>query len=179
MTRIKQVTKDEAKGEVKIIYQDIEKKMGMIPNIFQNMGNSPVALKAFLNLNEAAGQTSLSPKIREQLALIVAQTNNCNYCLSAHTLIGKMVGLPDQELLLARQGEAKDPKTQAILKFAQNVVKNKAQVTNQDVSALKAAGVTDGELVDIVFVIIVNMFTNYFNLVTDPTIDFPLAPKLN
>jgi uncharacterized peroxidase-related enzyme len=179
MIRLKPVTKDEAKGDLNTLYQDIEKKMGKVPNIFQNMGNSPTTLKAFLSLNDAAGQTSINPKLREQIALTVAQANQCNYCLSAHTAIGKSIGLPDQDLLLARKGEAKDPKTQSILKFTQNVVKNRAQISDQDLKTLKAAGVTDSEIVEIILVIIVNMFTNYFNLVTDPKVDFPMAPELN
>lgn len=179
MTRVKPVTMQEAKEDVKEIYKNLEKKMGKVLNIFQNMGNSPAVLKAYLSLSEAANQTTLSPKLREEIALIVGQTNHCQYCLSAHTAIAKGLGIKEQDILNARQGESKDPKDQAILKFVKAVVESRGRIQNQDIANLKAAGVNDTELVEILLLINLNMFTNYFNLVTDPKIDFPLAPELS
>ncbi|WP_068470388.1 carboxymuconolactone decarboxylase family protein [Candidatus Protochlamydia phocaeensis] len=178
MARIKPVQPEEAKNEVKDIYKQIEKKMGRIPNIFLSMGNSATALKAYLSLSEAASHTSLEPKVREQLALTISQTNNCQYCLSAHTMLAKGQGLKDPDIIQARHGESQDPKTQAILKFAKTVVENRAQISNQDIAGLKAAGVNDPEIVDIILLITLNTFTNYFNHIADPKIDFPLAPEL-
>jgi len=178
MSRVAPVSPAKASNSVKKIYEDIEKKMGVIPNIFQNMGNSAAVLKAFMGLNEAAGETSLDPKLREQIALTVGQTNNCHYCLSAHTVIGCQSGLKDAEIIEARKGEASDAKTRAILKFVKLVVEKRAQVSDQNVKDLKAAGVTDAELGEIVLLITLNIFTNYFNLITDTTIDFPKAPEL-
>jgi uncharacterized peroxidase-related enzyme len=179
MARVNAVTPDKADQEVKEIYGQLEKKMGKVFNIFLNMGNSPAVLKSFIALDEAVNQTSLNPKLREQIALVVAQTNQCNYCLSAHTAISKGKGLADQEIIQARHGQAKDPKSQAILKFAKSVVDKKGKVNNQDIASLKAAGINDKELVDIILVIIINIFTNYFNNITDPQIDFALAPEIN
>jgi uncharacterized peroxidase-related enzyme len=179
MSRVKPVNVEEAKGEVKDIYQALEKKMGKVVNIFLNMGNSAATLKGFVNLNDAAGQTSLSPKLREEIALIIGQTNHCQYCLSAHTAIAKGLGINEQDILKARHGESQDPKTQAILKFAKTIVENRGHLSNQDVASLKAAGVDDKELVEVILLIIVNMFSNYFNLITDPKVDFPPAPELN
>src|SRR4051794_16689812 len=101
MTTVKTVAKNEASGEVKTLYAQIEKNLGKIPNIFLNMGNSPAVLKGYLNLSEATTQTSLPAKLREQIALIVGQINQCNYCLSAHTAIGKMSGLSETEIMKA------------------------------------------------------------------------------
>jgi uncharacterized peroxidase-related enzyme len=179
MSRVRPVNVEEAKGEVRDIYQALEKKMGKVVNIFLNMGNSAATLKGFVNLNEVAEQTSLSPKLREELALVVGQTNHCQYCLSAHTAIAKGLGMNEQDILKARHGESQDPKTQAILKFAKTVVENRGHLSNQDVASVKAAGVNDTELVEVILLIIVNMFTNYFNLITDPKVDFPPAPELN
>ena len=178
MTRIKPIPVEEAKDDVKAIYQNLEKKMGKVLNIFQSMANSPETLKAFLGLNEAAGQTSLSPKLREEIALAVAQANHCQYCLSAHSTHAKAIGMTPQEIISARQAESQDKKNQAILKFVHQVVENRGNVANQDVDGLKTAGVTDKELVEIILSITVNLFTNYFNLITDPKIDFPQAPEL-
>lgn len=171
MSRVNPVPIEDAKGDLRNIYQNLTQKTGKVINIFQNMGNSPPTLKAFLALNDASNHISLSPQLREQLALTVSQSNHCNYCLAAHTLLAKGAGLNENDILKARQGESQDPKNQAILKFAKLVVENKGHVSNQDVASLKASGVNDTELVEIIFVIIVNMFTNYFNLITDPKID--------
>lgn len=179
MSRIAAVLPEKANPEIKGIYAELQKKMGKIPNIFQNMANSPTVLKGFLALSDAIATTSLSPQLREQIALVVAQTNQCNYCLSAHSAIGSMIGLKEPDVILARKGQAHDPKTQAILAFAKAVVEKRAKIVDQDVAKLKAAGVTDTELTEIILVITINMFTNYFNHITDPVIDFPKAPELN
>jgi uncharacterized peroxidase-related enzyme len=179
MTRVQSISKETAQKNVQDIYAAIEKKMGKVPNIFLNMGNSAAVLKGYLGMSEAAAQTSLSPKVRELIALVVGQANNCNYCLSAHTAIAQHEKIGDQEILLARKGESHDAKTQAILAFAKHVIEKKGHASEQEVAALKKAGVSDAELVEIILVISLNMFTNYFNHITDPKIDFPLAPNLN
>jgi uncharacterized peroxidase-related enzyme len=178
MSRVNSISPDKANSEVKEIYREIEKKLGKIPNIFLNMGNSPAVLKGYAQLEQAANETHLDPKTREQIALVVGESNRCHYCLSAHSVIAKGKGLDEQEIMQARQGKSKDPKSQAILNFTKAVVDNKGKVSNQDVASLKATGISDAELIDIILVIILNMFTNYFNNVTDPKIDFPLAPEL-
>jgi uncharacterized peroxidase-related enzyme len=179
MARVKPVSVEEATGEVKELYQSLQQNLGKVFNIFLNMGNSAATLKGFLALSDAANHTSLSPKLREQIALVVGQSNHCQYCLSAHTAIAKSKGMSDQDVLKSRHGESPDAKDQAVLKFAKQVVENRGTVPNQDIASLKAAGVTDTELVEIILVIMVNMFTNYFNHITDPKVDFPLAPELS
>lgn len=178
MTRVKPVEPEKASSNVKEIYSAIEKKMGRIPNIFLNMGNSAAVLKGYLGLSDAVKQTSLNPKLQEQIALIVGQTNQCGYCLSAHTAISQGSGIPDQEILESRKGVSKDGKTQAILIFAKKVVEKRGNIDDQDIASLKASGASDAEIVEIILTIALNMFTNYFNHITDPKIDFPIAPKL-
>lgn len=179
MARTKPVTPDQAKDGVKQIYGTLQQKMGgKVINIFQYMGISPAALRGFMGLSAAENETSLSPKLREEIALAVAQANHCNYCLSAHTVIAGGLGLPSQQILQARKGESSDPKTQTILKFVKAVVEKRGQLNDQDVAALKAAGVNDKELVELILVILVNLFTNYFNNIVDTPMDFPQAPKL-
>lgn len=173
MSRIQPVSPEQAKGQIKKIYEDLQKKTGTVFNIFQNMGNSATVLAAFLTLSEAAGQTSLTPKLREQIALIVAQINRCGYCLSAHTAIAKGTGLDEKQILDARKGKVQDAKSQAILQFAKEVVENRGNVSDAEFALLKKTGVTDQEVVEIILVIMVNIFTNYFNHITNPPIDFP------
>lgn len=179
MSRIAPVTPEQAKGEVKEIYDDIKKNMGgKIPNVFQYMGNSSAMLQSFFSINEALNHTSLSPKLRSQIALAVGQANECNYCLSAHTTIAGGQGLQSNEIMSARKGEAQDPKIRAILHFAKLVVEKRGKVSEQDVKALKSAGVKDSELVEIILTININMLTNYFNHIVDTPIDFAAAPQL-
>jgi uncharacterized peroxidase-related enzyme len=178
MSRIPAVNPDTATGELKTIYDGMKKSIGKVPNIFRHMGNSPEVLQSFLALSQSLNHTSLSPKLREQIALVVGQENKCGYCLSAHSAIGKGAGLSDDDIQKARNGESTDSKTRAILHFAKVVVDQRGHVSDADVDALKRAGVSDTELVEIILAIQVNMFTNYFNHIVDPTIDFPLASHL-
>ena len=178
MSRIPPIQAEEAQKEVRSIYQVFQKKLGKIPNIFLHMGHSKAVLQAYNSLADAANQTVLSPALREQIALVVSQANECQYCLSAHSAIGKGAGLSDQEIMEARHGQAKEAKTQAILKFAKLLSDNKGHVSDQDVQQLKKAGVSDQEMIEVILIVVQTIFTNYFNHVTDPQIDFPQAPHL-
>ena len=178
MARIAPVTPEKAEGEIKNIYADINKNLGKVPNIFQYMGNSSAMLQSFFSVSEALNHSSLNPKLRSLIALAVAQANECNYCLSAHTTIANGQGLQSNEIINARKGESQDAKTRAILHFTKQVVEKRGKVSDQDVNALKSVGVGDRELVDIILTININMLTNYFNHIVDTPIDFAEAPEL-
>ncbi len=178
MSRIPAISPENASGDLKNIFTQIESGVGSVPNIFQHMGNSPIVLQAFLSLGEAAKKLSLDPALREEIALIVGQTNECNYCLSAHSMLGRASGLSDDEIMQARRGLSKEPKASAILQFAKAIVDNRGNVSDEELEKLRSSGVSDQEVVEIFFVIMVNMFTNYFNHIADPAIDFPQAPAL-
>lgn len=178
-TQVLPVQANAADPQVKELYQAIEGKMHMLPNIFKNMGNSATALKGFLDLSEAAGKTSLSSELKEKIALTVGQANSCQYCLSAHTMLAKFTGIPEMEVMQARKATATNPKDKAILTFAKSIVDKKGHIDKSELAGLKAAGVSDKEIVEIILVVMVNMFTNYFNLITGTEIDFPAAPALN
>lgn len=176
--RLSPISIEKADGELKTLYSEIKKNIGALPNIYQYMGNSPVILQGFLSMGEVAGKTSLSPQLREQIALTVAQANDCTYCLSAHTLLGGKVGLQGEQIMQARKGDSKDSKTKAILRFVKKMVDSKAKASDEDVSLLKAEGVSDQEVVEIIFIVNLNLFTNYFNHIVNTPIDFPKAPEL-
>jgi uncharacterized peroxidase-related enzyme len=176
--RISPVAKDKASGNVKPIFEQMERNMGKVPNIFLNMANSPEALQAFVAMQEKVEKSSLSKALKEALALTVAEANHCNYCLSAHTVIAKAAGLQEQEILNARRAHASNKKEQAILTFAKLVIDKKANVSDADVAQLKAEGVSDKELCEIVLAITLNIYTNYFNKVMNTENDFPPASKL-
>ena len=178
MPRTQAANPEQASGELAEMFEGINNKLGKVPNIFKHMGASPAVLEAYLNLSGAAGGTSLDAKIKEQIALIVAPKNNCDDCLAAHTAIGKGAGLTEEQTIAARKGEGTDPKAQALINFAKSVVENKANINDAAINTLKDAGVNDQEIVESVLVICQNIFTNYFNHIVDPEVDFPEAAKI-
>ena len=151
--------------------------MGMTPNLMRTMANSPAVLEAYLGLGSALGKGSLSPKLREQISLAVSELNGCQYCLSAHSALGKMVGLGDEEIADSRRGLSPDRKTEAVLQFARKVVAERGWVSDDDVATLRAAGATDAELAEIVGVVALNTFSNYFNHVAETEVDFPQVER--
>ncbi len=159
--------------ETRSLLEGIEKSLGKVPNIFRNMSNSPAVLKAYTALSDASSQTTFPDDFREELALAIAQTNQCQYCLSAHTAIAKGQKISENDILLARQGTSKDPKRNLLLHFAKEIVQKRGHVDNSSVDALKKGGITDQEITEIVLIVVLNIFTNYFNLVTDTEVDFP------
>lgn len=179
MSRITFVQPEQAPSPVKEMYSKIQSKMGSLPNIFKNMGNSSEALQAYLDLSEQLNKTSLSPKVRSQIALLTGQHNHCNYCLSAHTAIARHQDLKDDEIMNARKAIASDPKSTAILQLTKLILEKQGNVSEVEIQNAKKAGITEKEIVEIVLAVTLNIYTNYFNKVTGTPIDFPLAPELN
>lgn len=174
MSRIKPVDYDSLQaGKSKEMLDQIKSKLGKIPNIFKYMAVSPAVLGSYMGFSGALAQASISPKVREQIALAVAQENSCDYCLAAHTVMAKGAGLSDTQIADSRKFTADDTKTGAIIKFAQKLSKDRANVTDMDVKRVREAGLSDAEIIEVVAVVSLNIFTNYFNHVVDPEIDFP------
>lgn len=178
MNRIQPQDPAKLTGKAKELTDGIQAKMGSIPNVFKLMANAPVVLESYLNFSGALAQGVLSPRIREQIALVVAEANKCEYCLSAHSVIGKGAGLSDEEMMAARKGEAMDPKAEAIIQFARKMVIQRADMQDADIETLKRTGVTDAELAEIIANVSLNLFTNYFNHVAAPEVDFPMVKPL-
>ncbi len=173
MNRLNLVTPESATGKTKELFDGIKGKLGRVPNVFQLMGNSPAALEAYLKMSEALAGGMLDPKFRELLAITVAETNVCEYCLSAHTAIGKSVGLTDEELQLGREQRSNNPKFNAGLRFVRIMVTSRAEMNDSDLADLKAAGFSDGEIAEIIANVGLNLYTNYFNHIAQPEVDFP------
>lgn len=156
------------------LLQAVTKQLGSAPNIFRVLGNSPAALEGFLGLNGALGKGKLDGKTRERIALAVAEINGCGYCLSAHTYLGKnLAKLDDAEITANRNGASNDPKADAAVRFAAKIVRERGHVSDADVSAVKAAGYGDDEIVEIVAHVALNTLANYINEVAKTDIDFP------
>jgi uncharacterized peroxidase-related enzyme len=137
------------------------------------MANSPAVLEGYLNFNQALAGGALSAQVREQIALVVAEVNGCGYCLSAHTAIGRSVGLNEQSMACARRVVSSDSKTQAVLTLAQTITLERGEISDEAFRAAKQSGLSDGEVTEVVANVALNIFTNYFNLVGQTEIDFP------
>jgi uncharacterized peroxidase-related enzyme len=173
MTRIQPIQTQDANGKAKELLQQVQAKIGMTPNLMKTLAHSVAALEGYLNFSGALAAGVLGVQLREQIAIAVAQANSCEYCLSAHTAIGKMTGLNQEALDLSRAAHASDAKRDAALQFAQKLVVQRGQVADGDVDLLRAAGYSDGEITEIVAHVGLNIFTNYFNNVARTDVDFP------
>jgi len=172
-TRIETLNPETTTGKSKELFDAVQKKLGFIPNLVKVFGNSPATLQTYLSLGQLTASGNFTNKYREQLALAIAETNNCNYCLSAHTAIGKMNGLTEEQTEQSRQGIANDTKAQAGLQFAKAVTENRGQVSSEVIKAVKAAGYNDGDILEIVLNVVSNTLTNYVNHLAETEIDFP------
>jgi uncharacterized peroxidase-related enzyme len=178
MPRLTPLDPSQATGETKQLYEGILGNLPKVINIFQGLGNSSAALKAYLQMSGALKEGALDAKLREQIALRVGQLNECSYCLAAHTKIGSGAGLGQEERLSARRGSGTDPRATAALQFVEKVVRGHGKVSDADVQAVRSAGFKDGEIAEIVANIALNVYTNYFNNVNGTEVDFPAAPPL-
>lgn len=178
MSRIHQINPESASGKAKELLDAVQSKLGLVPNMTRAMVSSPAVLDGYLSLSGALSKGTLNAKTREQIALIVAETNECGYCLAAHSAIGKMVGLSTEQILDSRRGTSVDPKSEAIVRFARRVVDQQGKVSDSEIAEARVAGLDDGGIAEIVANVALNIFTNYFNHVAATEIDFPKAEPL-
>jgi uncharacterized peroxidase-related enzyme len=158
------------------LLEAVNKQLGVVPNLFRMVGNSPAALEGYLSLMGALGKGELSAQTRERIALAVAQVNGCDYCLSAHAYLAKNVAkLDDAEVAANRGGGSSDPKAAAAVLFAKQVAQARGRVSDADLRAVKAAGYSEAAVVEIVMTVSLNVWTNYINIVADTEIDFPVV----
>lgn len=180
MTRLNALSPDEATGKAKEMFTAVNNKFGVVPNMIRTMGNSPAVLEGYLNFSAALDHGTLGAKTNKLIALAVAESNHCNYCLSIHTYLGvNLLKVDAATLDASRNGKANDAKTQAILTFAKALVNKKGLVNDADVNSVKAAGITEGEVGEIVAQVALNILTNYFNNTAKTEIDFPLVEAQN
>jgi uncharacterized peroxidase-related enzyme len=158
------------------LLQAVKKQLGVVPNLFRLLGNSPAALEGYLGLNGALAKGALEAPTRERIALAVAEVNGCGYCLSAHSYLGKnLAKLSDEEIAINRDGGSTDPKADAAVRFAVKVVNARGHVPDADIRDVKSAGYSDAQVVEIVLHVALNTLTNYVNEVAQTEIDFPVV----
>jgi uncharacterized peroxidase-related enzyme len=173
MSRINVVTTATANAEQTTLFDGIESQLGMVPNFLRVLANSPAALRAFLGLHSIAGEGSLDAQTRERIALTLAQQNACQYCVSAHTAIGRKVGLNGVEIEANRAGGSQDAKAAAAVKFARALAEHRGEVTTAEILEVRNAGYSESDLVEIITHVGMNTLTNVLAKASRVEIDFP------
>lgn len=173
MHRITQLEPEQSSGKTRQLFDAVKSKLGTVPNLIRVLGVSPAALEGYLSFSGALAGGTFGVKLREQIALSVAESNLCSYCLSVHSFLAGKVGLSHVDIDRARQAEAADPRTDAILKLARNIVVQRGEISDADLASTRTAGLTDADIVETVANVSVNILTNYMNHVARTVIDFP------
>jgi uncharacterized peroxidase-related enzyme len=175
MSRITVPTPETAPAASQSMLEAVQKQLGVIPNSFRVLSLSPAVLQGLLGLNAALGK-ALDLKTRERIAIAIAQSNGCDYCLSAHSYIAlNLAKIDTGEISLARKGASGDPRANAAVVFALKINEERGKVGDADVQTVKAAGFTDAQIVEIIAVVAENIFTNLLNIVAGTEIDFPVV----
>src|SRR5206468_397023 len=174
MSRLTPMQANGATSKLKRSLKNSRLKLDEAPRFLQVMANSPASLRAYLRADAALVRGQLTPCQRQQVALAVAEINGSSYSLSAHYDTGKSLGLTHQEMQLARNAAAADPKADAMLRFTRSVVLQRGDISDEDFQALGKAGFTDAQIIEIVANIALNIFSNYFSSVAKTEMDFAL-----
>ncbi|MCH8029482.1 MAG: carboxymuconolactone decarboxylase family protein, partial [Candidatus Dadabacteria bacterium] len=160
------------------IFDALKKKIGMVPNLYATAANSPAALKGILAFGDSLRRGEFSKKEIEAVALAISQENGCEYCLAAHTAVGKMVGFSEDETLALRDGSIGDTKLNALTKLAKNITVTAGYPSQELIAGFFEVGYTKAALVELIGHVALNVFNNYLNHIADTPIDFPEAKKL-
>lgn len=179
MSRVQIVDPKTATGDARTLLDAVQRQLGVTPNFIRVLANSPKALEGFLGLYGAAGGFALDKAMQERIALAVAEGNACTYCVSAHTAIGRHVGLTNEEMTLNRRGTSGEAKAAAVVTFARALNDNLGEVTPGEFAAARAAGLSDADIVEIIAVVAINVFTNLLGKATQIDIDFPKVALLS
>ncbi|MGW4894381.1 carboxymuconolactone decarboxylase family protein [Kitasatospora sp. NPDC004240] len=180
MPRIPQLTPETAGPEQQDLLETTREQLGRVPNLYASLANGPAALRGYLALRDSLTGGVLDERLREQLALLVAQENDCLYCVSAHTMRGgRLLKMTDEELLATRRAEDADPHAGAVLRIAADLVRRRGRVDDELLAEARQDGVTDAELAEIVAHIALNTLSNYFNHLAEPELDFPRVPTMD
>ncbi len=173
MSRISAINPQTATGDAKNLLDAVQAQLGITPNFIRVLAHAPKALEGFLGLYGALGAAGLPKAMQERIALAIAEGNSCQYCVSAHTAIGRGAGLSNEEMQLNRRGASADSKGAAIVAFARALNDNRGELTTAEFDAARAAGLSDAEIVEIIAVVSLNFFTNILGKAVRVDIDFP------
>jgi uncharacterized peroxidase-related enzyme len=173
MSRLKPISPASAIEKTKQMYNSVALEIGKVPDMLQIMGNSSDVLKAYLDFANTIRRMKLDDGLQELIALVVAEANGCSYCLSAHMYFARRLKIDSDTCLAARSAEAPDTRVDSVLKFARALVIHHGHVTNEELNSVREAGFNESQITEIIAVVALNIFSNYFNAVALPEIDFP------
>ena len=174
MSRFTIPTRDSAPSASQPILDAVNAQLGVIPNLFRLVAQSPAALAGMTGLSGALGKT-LDVKTRERIAIATAEANGCDYCLSAHNYLGlNLAKISPEEIALNRKGASGDAKADAAVRFAAKVAQTRGKVGAEDLAAVRKAGYSDAQIIDVIATVGENFLTNLFNNVAQTEIDFPV-----
>jgi uncharacterized peroxidase-related enzyme len=177
MTAFSVPTRNDVTPDNQAIFDNLKKALGFVPNLYATFAHSPTALGTYLALQNA--KSSLKPKEREVINLVVSQVNDCEYCLAAHTALGKMLGFTHAQILEIRRGRASfDPRLDGLVRFVREVAEKRGHVSAATTDAFLAAGWSQASLVDAIMVVGDKSISNYLHGTTQIPVDFPAAEKL-
>lgn len=171
--RIPLVQADHVSATAERTLRQVEKAIGRVPNLHRTLANAPAALDAYVAMGGALSRGVLDARLREQVAVTIAGLNDCNYCASAHVAIGEGLDLERDELLRNLSGASTDDRTSAVLAFARSVLERRGAVADEELQAVRDAGFDDGEILEIVAHVAMNVLTNMVNSLARTEIDFP------
>jgi uncharacterized peroxidase-related enzyme len=173
MPRSAALKPDQVPADSKPTLDMFTKSIGFTPTMMATFAQSPIAFNAWAGLLGALSK-ALDVKTRDSIGLAVSEVNGCNYCLTVHSFTAEhMAKLPANEIILARKGHASDPKRDAAVQFARQVIETRGNVGDADVKTVRDAGYTDANIMEIVALVAMYSLTNFFNNVFDPEKDFP------
>ena len=175
MNRLHTLTLDQAEGETAELFASIKRNVGKLPNAYAVIGsNAPNVLANVLHTGATLGKSTLSKREQEAINLSVSEATGCDYCVAAHTFTGKLAGYTAEQTRELRAGSfVEDARIDALVKFALHLVQQRGTLDAAAVDALKAAGFSDRQLVEIPLVVSAILFTNMVNRINDTTLDFP------
>ena len=175
MTRLTIPDRNSADPAAQSLFDAVERQLGVVPNLYRVLGLSPPILEGVLAFSETLSGT-LDVQTRERIAIAVAQVNGCDYCLSAHSyLAAKIAKLDESEIAAARKGHSGESKANAAVAFARKIAEASGWVEDADVAAVRLAGFSDGQIVEIVANVALNVLTNFLGIVAETEIDFPVV----
>ncbi len=177
MTTFQVPTREDVSPASQEAFDHLQKALGMVPNLYAAIAYSENGLPKYLAYQGA--KTSLTNKEKEAVNLVVSQVNGCRYSQSAHTVLGRMNGLSDEEIILIRKGGSSDPKRQALVALAKEITEKKGQVSPATLDRFFEAGYTKGTMVDVILQVSDKTAMNYLHNLTQVEIDFPLAIELS
>jgi uncharacterized peroxidase-related enzyme len=174
MERIPALSPEKAPDKSRELYEAINKKLGMIPNMMKVMGNSPAVLNGYLCFSNALGHSSIGARMAELIALAVSGRNNCLYCTTAHAFIAaKIYGVDPDAIQKAMRGKSDNKKVQAVLAFVIQLIENGGKVSDDYIDALKKEGFDTGAIIEIIAHTALITLTNFINNVSKVEVDFP------